>query len=161
MKRSRLERKTELRNTTPFESGRTPLAAGPKRVAFVSKRPTVTPEERRARKLVGLRSRGRCEGCLRPGPTEWAHRVSRAQGGPWSAVNGLALCGDLTGGHAPTAGGGCHPWSHSAAGRPICEKRGWILRRNQDPATVPVLFARGLVLLAADGSVTPYNREAA
>lgn len=168
-------RRKPLTAKTPFKSssslsGGSPLAAGRglepgqkglKRSKLVPRPPVRIPEEDEARKLVELRSGGRCEGCGRPGPTEWAHRVSRAQGGPWTAANGLALCGDLTGGHAPTTGGGCHPWSHSAAGRPICEKRGWILRRRDDPTTTPALIAgRGLVLLDAAGGVTPY-REAA
>lgn len=156
LKRVPLERKSELRNTKPLEA-----AQSLKRKPLVAKRPVVTPEEKLARELVEARSGLRCEGCGRPGPCEWAHRVGRAQGGPWTAENGLWLCGDLTGGHAPTSGGGCHPWSHSAAGRPVCEKRGWILRRNQDPLMTPVLIAgRGLVLLDAVGGVTPY-REAA
>lgn len=168
-------RKSRLQAKTPFTSssslsGGSPLAAGRglkpgqkglKRSKLVARPPVRTPAEDEARRLVELRAEGRCEGCNRLGPTEWAHRVSRAQGGPWTAANGLALCGDLTGGHAPTAGGGCHPWSHSTKGRPICEKRGWILRRRQDPTTTPVLLAgRGLVLLDAAGGVTPY-REAA
>lgn len=139
-----------------------PGSKGLKRSQLVSKSPTVTPQENLARELVEARAQGRCEGCGRPGRCEWAHRVGRAQGGPWSAANGLWLCGDLTGGRAPTTGGGCHPWSHSSAGRAVCEARGWILRRIDDPLSVPVLHARfGLVLLDAAGSVTPYKREAA
>lgn len=154
----------------PMKAGKpsprcSPLAAGGrlapgqkglKRSKLVARPSVRTPAEVEARRLVELRSEGRCEGCNRPGPTEWAHRVSRAQGGPWTAANGLALCGDLTGGHAPTAGGGCHPWSHSAEGRPICEKRGWILRRRQDPELEPVLIAgRGWQYLTPDGMYRP------
>lgn len=126
------------------------------RRAWKRRRKTRTDAERDARDLVEARANNRCEGCGRPGRCEWSHRVARSQGGPFTAENGLWLCGDLTGGRAPTTGGGCHPWAHSATGRPVAERRGWILRRHQNPALTPALVHPvGLVLLAADGGYIP------
>ena len=151
-RRSPLVARSGLRRVTPLRASSPP----PRSATAPRRRSGMSPEEREARDLVAARAAGRCEGCGRPGVCEWAHRVGRAQGGPWRATNGLWLCGDLTGGHAPTTGGGCHPWSHSRAGRPVCERRGWILRHHHGPATTPVwIFGRGWVLLAADGSCTP------
>jgi hypothetical protein len=120
---------------------RTPLAA---------KRKARTSDETSARRLVAARSQGVCEACGQRPASEWAHRVGKAQGGPWSADNGLHLCGP----------DGCHLWCHHnpEAARAL----GWMLLRSQDPLTVPVQHARyGLVLLTADGGWTPVEEVAA
>lgn len=57
----------------------------------------------------------------------------------------------------------CTP-CHSAveSSRQISYERGWLVHAEHNPAVQPVWLAgRGLVLLRPDGSVTPYNREAA
>lgn len=145
-----LKRKTRLVAKTPLQA-KTPLKSSGflKRGAFVAKtaikakRPKVSPEERAARKAVAARAQGVCEGCgLRPSH-DWAHRVGRAQQGPWCASNGLALCNP----------GGCHDRAHASP--QWARERGWILLSTQDPTTTPALLAgRGWVYLHPDGSVT-------
>lgn len=155
MKRSPLSRYTSLVARTPLarssELARTaPLARTSRlrthaefRAAY---RPVVTPEEREARAVVRARSMGLCEGCQRAPSTDYAHRVGRAQGGPWCPANALALCR------------GCHVWSH---GTPVeARSVGWLLRSTDDYLTFPVLLSRGLVLLRPDGTFTPTERSA-
>lgn len=124
-----------------------PLAARlTRRVQLRARRRAAGPEEKHARELVAARSGGSCEGCGRPGPIDWSHRVARSQGGPWSASNGLALC-------RPD-----HEWAHA---NPVeARSVGWMLRRHEDPATAPALLhGVGWVLLGDDGSVTPIPSE--
>lgn len=104
-------------------------------------RPRVSPEERRARKLVAVRSGGQCEVCNWEHPgTQWHHRVRSSQGGPWSASNGLLVC------H------GIHEWitNHPRSAR----AKGWGLWSHEDPDEEPVYRRSEWVLLAIDGSVT-------
>lgn len=140
-----IERKTPLRRA-PFNPGQRPKA----------KRKPVSPEERRARDLVYARSGWICEGCRQAPAAEWAHRVSRAQGGPWCAANGLHLCNDLT---ARPGKRGCHEWSHGKD-RAEAEALGWILRTHHDYLTTPVWLAgRGLTYLTTDGDYVPAERN--
>ena len=160
-RKKRLQAKTELRNKTPLKSSGSlsrgaPLAAGQgrlKRAELVSKRPIVTPEERRAKKAVRARSGGICEVCGRERAREYQHRKAAVHGGEYSTVNGLDVCG-----HGNLDG--CHGRIHQ---NPLLAyERGWSVRSGHNPATQPVWLAgRGRVLLRPDGSVTPYNREAA
>lgn len=93
--------------------------------------------EREARAIVRARSNGVCEGCRRARATDWSHRVSRAQGGPWTPSNGLDLC------HPD------HMWLHlnpAAAG-----ELGWYLKSWQDPLTVPAVVGGLRVLLDDEG----------
>lgn len=157
-------RKKRLQSKTPFESGgslsrSSPLAAGqgPKRVEFVAKpkrrKPGEDAAEKQARVLVRARSGGICEVCGRQPSREFQHRKAQVHGGEYSAVNGLDVCG-----HGNYDG--CHGHIHQHPA--IAYEQGWSVRSGHDPATRPVWLAgRGLVLLRADGSVTPYNREAA
>lgn len=105
-------------------------------------RPTVSREEREARRLVRERSEGTCEGCGRAPATDYAHRVGRAQGGPWCPTNALHLCRP------------CHSWSHAW---PVeARSVGWLLRSHDNPQTFPALLhGRGLTYLTTDGDYRP------
>jgi hypothetical protein len=106
-----------------------------------AKRPSVSPEERRARQLVKARAAGRCEGCGTTGPTDWSHRIGRGVGGPWCASNGLALCRLR-----------CH--SGVVGDQPVAarDQLGWRLRSTDKPAELPAWhWQLGFVLLDADG----------
>lgn len=142
-RRTPLVNRTPLTSTTPL-SRSTPLPRSRVRtLAEVrASRPTVSREEREARKLLAARSGGTCEGCGRAPATDYAHRVGKAQGGPWCPANALALCRR------------CHEWSH---GTPTeARSVGWLLRSTDDPATFPALLhGRGLNLLTADGGYRP------
>lgn len=117
----------------------------------------MTAEEKRARRLVYARSGHVCEGCGQARAAEWAHRVRRDVG-PWCPANGLHLCNDLS---ARPGKRGCHEWS-SRVERARGEALGWVLHTSRDYLTTPVwLPAHGLVLLGADGSITPTERSAA
>lgn len=158
MKRSRLERKTELRNTTPFESGRTPLTAGPgpRRVELVAKpkkrAPGEAAAEKLARKLVRARSGGICEICGRKPATNFQHRLAVVHGGEYSATNGIDACG-----HGNLSG--CHGHIHQHPA--IAYEQGWSVRSGHNPATQPVWLAgRGRVLLRADGTTELYGKAA-
>jgi hypothetical protein len=163
-----LPRRTPLKRGGPLPRSSMPLRRAPLVSTSVPARKPMrrkpaerSPEEIRARKLVAARSGGICEGCGRAPATEWAHRVGRAQGGPWCSSNGLHLCssGDP---RSPWGGGlGCHEWSHHAGNRVEAESIGWMLRRHHNPATTPALLhAVGWVLLHPDGSTTSVERTA-
>lgn len=80
--------------------------------------------ETEARTRLRNRAGGRCEVCARSCNVEAAHRVSRAQGGPWRPSNLLGLCRT------------CHAHSHH---RPEWSmEHGLMVPRGGDPATVPV-----------------------
>ena len=151
-------RKTPLTSSTPLSrtslpprttpmprTGRKPVGARSKPLS--SARPKQTAEERRGRKLLRLRSGGRCEigsGC--PGQ-EAHHRQNRSQGGSWDVANLLHLC------HAHHL----HVTTHPAAAR----QQGWAVLSTDDPADVPVWLAgRGFTYLTADGG-TSTERSAA
>lgn len=131
---------------SPLPTRRAPLA----RSSWGRRPARRTSDETHARQLVRQRSDGTCEGCgLRPA-SEWSHRVSRAHSGPWSASNGLYLCGP----------GGCHAAAHAS---PLwARERGWILRSTDNPLTVPAWHARhGWVLLDDAGGFAPVAEVAA
>lgn len=148
-------RKKRLQATSSFESRSSlsrsaPLAAGqgPKRVELVAKRPKVTPEERSSRRIVKARpADGLCERCGRRPGCEYCHRLARSQGGLWCPTNAWWGCTQ------------CHRECHASP--LIAYEQGWHVRSTQNPAVVPMWMAgRGLVLLRADGSVTPYGKAA-
>jgi hypothetical protein len=142
--KTQLRSRSELRNTKPLEAGK-----GLKRSELVSRKPRRSKQEEQGRRLVGARAGLSCEGCGLQPWSEWSHRIARSRGGTWRASNGLALCAS------------CH---HDIChGEPeIARALGWVVRTGRDTSTVPASLAgRGLVLLADDGSVTPYKREAA
>lgn len=152
MKRTPIQRKTPLQSTTPLQARhaltrKTPLVArsGPKRTPYRAPRPSVTPAERRARKLVRARSAGTCELCgIRPA-TNFQHRRPKSGQGTWCPTNGLDVCGF---GNAS----GCHGRIHQNPAEAY--RMGWSVRRNHDPATQPVwLHGHGWSFLLADGSV--------
>ncbi|NUS00404.1 MAG: hypothetical protein HOV67_34710, partial [Kribbellaceae bacterium] len=111
--------------------------------------------EKAARKLVRDRASGSCEiriaeFCLGRAMS-FHHRIRRSQGGPWTASNGLAVCGDGT--------RGCHGALTNPNGRhKEYEANGWILPRHADAAAVPALIhtitlGHGLILLDDEGMI--------
>lgn len=84
--------------------------------------------EAAGREAVIARSGGVCEICQANRATNFAHRQRRSQGGSWSPVNGLALCGSGT--------TGCHGWctAHPALAR----AGGWEVGAWGDPTEEPV-----------------------
>lgn len=115
-----------------------------RRTPFKAHRPKVTPEERRARRLVRQRSGGLCEVCARERATDWSHRVRRSQGGPWCPANGLHVCRK--------------DHRRIDSGLSAMNTLGWHLTRNQDPLATPVFLARrGWVLLRPDGTTETCN----
>lgn len=102
----------------------------------------------------------RCGKPLQPGQGNCHHRLSAALG-PDTLDNRITLCG--FGNHLSDANGNelCHGWCHQN-GREA-RANGWIVSRHSTlpPAETPVLHWRaGLVLLAADGSVTDLEGNA-
>lgn len=107
--------------------------------------------EMATRKLVAARSGGQCEMCGMARAESVHHRRKRSQGGPWSATNCVAVCGDgLRGCHGWIEG---HPAMSAAAGFHLCP--------GDDPAQVAINSGiHGRVLLGADGSVRPIGGAA-
>lgn len=157
MKRSRLERKTELRNTKPFESHSlsrsTPLAAGR---AKPKTAPRDTGPTRTVRHTVKARAAMCCERCgcsVAAVEHHVHHRRPRQMGGDTRPEtncpsNLLLLC-------TP-----CHSAVESS--RQISYERGWLVHAEHNPAVQPVWLAgRGSVYLRADGTTAPATRSAA
>lgn len=144
--KTELRSRSELRNTKPLERGE--LVAKPKK-----RKPGEAAAEKIARKLVRARSGGVCEVCRRERATNFQHRLAEGHGGQYTACNGLDVCGM---GNAS----GCHGRIHQYP--LIAYERGWSVRSGHDPAVQPVWLAgHGWSLLRADGSISPYKREAA
>jgi len=109
-----------------------------------------TPQEVRARQLVAQRSNSVCEVCGNTPASNFHHRKNASQGGPWTASNGMALCGSGT--------TGCHGYitEHPEHAR----RSGWSVPSHADPLRTPVWLARhGWVLLNDNGTFE--NEEAA
>lgn len=100
--------------------------------------------EAHARSAVYRRSKGVCEACGNWPSNSWHHRKNRSQGGAWTAVNGLHVCGDGM--------SGCHGWIGAHPTESYA--RGWLVRGSFDPAAIPVRYRGRLVLLDDDGDVT-------
>lgn len=100
------------------------------------------------RMTVHIRDEDRCMRC---GGFVWElaghsvhHRLPRGQGGSNRLSNLILLCGSAT--------TGCHGYIESHRGEAYDPHQGWLVRRDVDPATVPILCARrGLILLDNDG----------
>jgi hypothetical protein len=143
-----LSRRVPLRRGGPLPRSSLPLrrtglvsTSALTRKPFVAKPAKRSPEETRARAGLRRRSGGRCEGCPADVATDYAHRTGRAQGGLWCPSNALHLCRR------------CHSWAHSEP--EMARSVGWMVRRSEDPATIPALLhGRGWVLLNPDGSMT-------
>jgi hypothetical protein len=160
MKRSgRLERKTELRNTTPLKPGGSlsrsaPLAAGQPKPKPA---PRDTGPTRTVRHTVKARAGMCCERCgvsVAATGHHVHHRQPRQMGGSSRPEincpsNLLLLC-------APR----CH--SEVESSRQISYERGWLVRPGHNPATSPVWIAgRGWTFLRDDGTYAPTERNAA
>lgn len=102
-------------------------------------------EEKEARRLVRERSGGICEICGEQKATNFQHRKARSHSGPWSASNGLDVCGM---GNAF----GCHGYLHQNPDT-ACEN-GWSVKSWDDETTIPVQTVHGLVLLDNEGGWT-------
>lgn len=107
-------------------------------------RSSVSPDERRARRLVYARSGGQCEmaglRCLGEA-AEWHHRKNRSQGGEWLPSNGLHLCVV------------CHQWvtDHPAGARLM----GWSVPSHRDSGLIAVRRRHDWVLLDDEGGFRP------
>jgi hypothetical protein len=121
IRRKGLQRTGGIARTSPLR--RTPLERGDSVLRssgpIKAKRPTQSPEERRAKRLTRTRSGGWCEmrvpGVCLGRARELSHRWAEGQGGLWCASNGLDSCGLA----------GCHGWLHS---NPAEAKRlGWMI----------------------------------
>lgn len=155
-----LRRRTGLKTNTPLRTTK-PL----KRVSIVPGkstvnptrmkpwRPTQTPEERAARKIVQKRSLvdgvRMCELAI-PGTclgraTNYSHRVNASQGGLYAAGWALDSCGSGT--------TGCHGNLHASPAKGY--ENGWLVKSWDNPLTRPVLYRGRWVLLDNDGRVFP------
>jgi hypothetical protein len=110
------------------------------------------PGEAKTRALVAARSGGWCEVCGVNRADSVHHRRKRSQGGPWSASNCVATCGDGT--------RGCHGWAEHNPD--AADPEGFHVRPGEDPARKPIVSGfHGVVLLADSGAVTPIEGGAA
>jgi hypothetical protein len=95
--------------------------------------------EHQARKVVKIRSEGRCEICWIAPATDMHHRKNRSQGGTWTAENLMHLC------HIHHM--------HITVNPRTAREQGWTVPPYADPATTPVwVTGRGFVFLTADGN---------
>jgi len=84
---------------------------------------------------------------------DWSlhHRLRRSQGGTNTPENLVVVCGHGT--------AGCHWEVH--AGPALSRHFGWLVRRGDDPDTVPVFIHDvGWVLLTGDGQREPVEEVA-
>lgn len=146
LRRTALQRKTELRRTTLPRRTTTRAARAAKTMARQKAQPgaTATGPTAAQRRTVAERAGYRCEVCARvlgwgegafatwTTPHSFHHRRPRAMGGTCrpdsnEPQNLLLLCG--------TGTTGCH--GRVEANRTLALALGWLLRQDQDPATVP------------------------
>ena len=144
MKRTALARRTPLARTAVLAPKHTRTVSRPKR------RPTVVVPPK-VRAALRERSDGMCEiaapGCTGVA-TDFAHRKKVGAGGRKGAAarahhvlaNALASCRS------------CHANCHAAPAAAYW--RGWMLRENDNPTTMPVLYRGCWPLLSNDGAVT-------
>lgn len=102
-------------------------------------------EEKEARRLVRERSGGVCEICGEQKATNFQHRKARSHSGPWTASNGLDVCG-----MGNTFG--CHGYLHQNPD--IACENGWSVKSWDNETAIPVRTANGLVLLNNEGGWT-------
>lgn len=104
-------------------------------------------QEQDARRLVRERSGGICEVCGCQRATNFQHRRAKSHAGPWTASNGLDVCG-----MGNTSG--CHGYIHQHPTEACVE--GWTVKSWDDETVIPVRHAVfGLVLLDDEGGWTP------
>lgn len=143
-------KRSELRRTTPMRRSGPPNRKPMRRRK--ASRGSTAPEFGQAfwqvqREALYARAGGRCElgGCsLDEHGMEAHHRRRRSQGHDHGLHNLAALC--------PTH----HRWvhAHPAAAR----AKGFLVRRTQDPAAMPVQLHGGRVVLLAE-TYLPYDNE--
>lgn len=112
-------------------------------------------KQHRCRPIVNGRADDHCERCGVHASVRGLtlhHRVKRSQGGSWSPVNCVMLCG-----HGTTPDG-CHSWVEHNPN--AAEEEGFHVRPWNDPGDTPVLLHHGWVLLADDGTWEPAERAA-
>lgn len=105
--------------------------------------------KRQCRSTVEHRAGPNCERCgvaAHVRGLTMHHRVKVSQGGPWTPVNVVRLCG-----HGTTRDG-CHCWVEHNPND--AEAEGFHVRPWDNPATIPVLRRGRLVLLDDEGSWT-------
>lgn len=155
MKQRKPLRRTPITRKTPMPR----VGKQAKRPPMVkARRQPVTPEVRRARRLVYARSEFNgvrvCELCFCRRATNYQHRKNKSQCSPdemWVASNGIDVCGSGT--------TGCHGRIHSHPEEAM--RYGWMVPSHLDPAVVPVFLRQyGWVLLDADGGWESVNPEA-
>lgn len=140
-----IKRRVSLQAKTPLSRVR---FASNRKQPLAPRRPKVTQEERKARKLLRGRSNGLCEMDGRSRATDAQHRKNRSQGGLWAVENLLHVCR------------ACH--QHIHANPTAAMEQGWTVPSHRDPAGVPVWLAgREFVFLNADGSITEIEEEEA
>lgn len=149
-----MTRKTPLKGGGPLARtgalARSTALTRTQQAAKRQKRAPRTPEEVRARRLVAQRSGGVCEVCAAAAATNWHHRKNASQGGPWTASNGLHLCG--------SGSTGCH--GRITENPKTSQEQGWSVSSHMDPLRTPVWLARhGWVFLDDHGNFE--NEEAA
>lgn len=150
-----LSRKTPLRATKPLKAKRISIVPGKSSVNPIKpKRQRSEEEEEQARGAVDARSGGDCEvqieGVCQGRAREFQHRLAKVHGGPWTASNGLAVCG-----HGNVDG--CHGYIHQHP-RESYEK-GWSVRSGDNPATRRVLRRGQWVVLGDDGTPIPWTEK--
>lgn len=102
-------------------------------------------------RIVAARSGGQCERCSGKGHS-LHHLKNRSQGGQWSPSNCVWLCGDGT--------RGCHGWATSHPTAAWTE--GFHVKPWERPGARPIMSQlHGVVLLADDGGVIPFEGAAA
>lgn len=100
----------------------------------MKREPVTQSDYQAARERLHARVGGHCRGCRRilaAALMHAHHRLPRSAGRDDSDVNLLAFCF------------ACHAWTHANPKR--ARELGWIVRRGQSPADVPVLDAPELL----------------
>jgi hypothetical protein len=144
-RRTPLRQKSGIKRVSPAVKAKSLL-----RSAVTSRRPAVTPEERKAKKILKVRSQGICEVCGRAAAQQAHHR--KKAGREWTPENLLHVCG--LGNYS-----GCHGLIEQ---NPTASKeQGWWLEPHQNPARAHVWLAGyGYAFLTPAGDIVQVEEEA-